>query len=496
MKTRLLLLLILWLGYGIALAGDSVSGAKPNIILILADDLGYGDPGVYNPDSRILTTHIDALASAGIRFSDAHSSGSTCRPSRYGLMTGSNPLRIVRSYDSGLIQPGTETLASLLKQSGYVTAAIGKWHLGMVGEKAPKPGKDLQGGPLDHGFDRFFGIPASLDIPPYYFIEGRRPVVLPTMYIPMSNGTAVAEDAPAIQGPFYRAGKMSPGFNHGKVLEILASEAIETIHSLARNQSEPFFLYLALPSPHTPWLPAEKFRGTSGAGPYGDYVLQVDDIVGRVISVLESLAIAENTMVIFSSDNGPVWYPENVKEFGHSATGGLSGMKGDVTEGGHRIPLIVRWPAKIQAAGVNDSMISLTDTLATFADIAGTKIATDVQLDSISYYPQLVGKQVENVRHMTIRAGMTGDSGSFSIRNQNWKLITGKGYGGLSDRYDASIVKNNPFEGRLYDLKTDLAEQHNLYGKHPEIVEGLSMQLEQFLQNTGLTKSPLGTPDT
>ena len=214
------------------------------------------------------------------------------------------------NYSDGLIAPGQATIASVLKSAGYQTAMVGKWHQGVVGEKQPPANTDLAGGPTDHGFDSYFGIPASLDIPPYYFIRNKRPVQLPTDSIADREGTAPAPGKRKIQGPFFRGGKISPDYVHEEVLGRFEQEAIDFIQQ--QHVATPFFLYLALPAPHTPWLPDAAHTGQSGAGEYGDFTLMVDDVIGNVLASLKSKGFADNTLVIFTSDNGPVWYPENV----------------------------------------------------------------------------------------------------------------------------------------------------------------------------------------
>lgn len=469
------------------------TATKPNIIFIFADDMGYGDVGSFNASSKIDTPNIDALATQGIRFSDAHTAGSTCQPSRYGLLTGRYPLRLTRSYQEGLIAPERTTLATMLKSAGYKTAMVGKWHLGLVGEKNPIENTDLVGGPLDHGFDSFFGMPASLDIQPYYYIEGRRPALMPTADVADSIGTAPEGVTRKIQGPFYRGGKMSPGFDHTAVVGDFATRSEELIGKFSTDKDNPFFLYLALPAPHTPWLPEERFRGKSGAGDYGDYVLQVDDVVARIDVALAKAGIVEETLIIFSSDNGPVWYDANITEYGHDSAGGLAGMKGDVVEGGHRVPLLVRWPGKVAAGSNSNALVNLTDTLATFAELTGVKLKGGEGIDSISYLPHLLDNSHPSPRSIDIRIGSSSSNkrAHYSVRKGDWKLITGKGYGGFSDGNDPTLANNNPYEGRLYNLKEDVAEQNNLYGEHPEIVSELTADLDAFLASRkALKKRP------
>lgn len=455
--------------------------ALPNIVFIFADDMGYGDLTSYNPDSKINTTNIDKLAEEGMRFMDTHSPAAVCVPSRYALLTGHYPFLNNRKYGEGVIETGRPTLASVLQSAGYQTACIGKWHQGIINEKNPPVDTDLRGGPLDHGFDYFYGMPASLDIQPYYYIENKRPVHLPTDSIAPMEGTAPAEGKRKIQGPFYRGGNVAPDFKHEKVLDHFASKATSYIQTASAKKDTPFFLYLALPAPHTPWLPDEQFVGKSQAGVYGDFVLHVDDVVGRITNALEQQGIDENTLVIFSSDNGPVWYPENVEEFNHNSVGKLSGMKGDAWEGGHRLPFIVRWKGKVEAGTENHSLVCFTDLLATFAELVNIQLPDNYINNSLSFLPSLLEGGNESARHQLV---MRSSGGVYAVRNGDWKLIQGKGSGGFMDRYDPEIIENNPYEGQLYNLSNDLAEKENLYEQHPEKVQELTTELENLLNQT------------
>jgi len=320
----------------------------PNVVIILVDDMGYGDPGCFNPQSKIPTPNIDALARDGMRFTDAHAPGAVCHPSRYGLLTGCYPFRTDVSVwpRKPVIDRGQMTIASLLKSRGYRTAMVGKWHLGFDERGYDKP---LRGGPVDRGFDSFFGIRASTDIPPYFYIRGDRAVEAPTGHIEASH----SEGWSRVQGAFWRAGGIAPDLKLENVLPRFTGEAIRVIGEHGKNGGDrPLMLYFAYPSPHTPWLPSQDLAGRSGAGMYGDFAMMVDAMIGRVLAALDDAGMAENTLVIFTSDNGPVWYDKDVERFGHDSAGGLRGMKGDAWEAGHRMPLIVRWPGQV-APGID-----------------------------------------------------------------------------------------------------------------------------------------------
>ncbi len=383
--------------------------AKPNIVIVLVDDLGYGDPGCYNPQSKIATPSIDRLAREGLRFRDAHAPGPLCHPSRYGLMTGRYPFRtdISRWAKQPLIEEGQVTIASLLKTAGYRTAMVGKWHLGFR-----ENGYDqlLPGGPLDCGFDSYFGLRASTDIPPYFYIRGNRAVTPPTGHIAEHH----SEGWSPTQGAFWREGGIAPGLELKDVLPRLTDEACAVLNAQAGNKPDarpPLMLYLAYTAPHTPWLPAAEFAGKSGAGMYGDFVMMVDAQIGRVLAALEKAGMTQDTLLILASDNGPVWHPADVARFGHDAAGGLRGMKADAWEGGHRMPFIVRWPGRVKAGTVSDQTICFTDLLATFADICGAKLPAGAGPDSFSFLPVLEGRQPEG---QPIRGPIVMQAGSSS----------------------------------------------------------------------------------
>jgi len=448
------------------------SGQRPNIVLILADDMGYGDPVCYNPESKTATPNIDRLAGRGVRFTDAHAAGAWCVPSRYGLMTGRYPFRTQLNQKTSIIEPGRTTVASLLKENGYRTACIGKWHLGFEG--GPENidfSEPMRGGPRDHGFDYFFGMHASLDIPPYYYIENDRPVAAPTGHI----GASHSPDVTPIQGAFWREGAIAPGFNHDEVLPMFTDKTVGFIKNhAAEHGGEPFFTYLALAAPHTPWLPTGRFKGSTRAGEYGDFVAQVDAAVGRVLQTLDELGLTDNTLVIFSSDNGPVWFEADAQRFGHRSVSCLRGMKADAYEGGHRMPFIARWPGRIGPGSVSDETICFTDMLATFAAIVGAELPEDAGEDSYDVLPAMVG-----VAHKSpIREGLVVDR---SIRSGDWKLIFGDGAGGLSRRYGGDEPqKPRKIPGELFNLREDIGETTDLYEQQPQIVEKLTALMKRY----------------
>ena len=443
---------------------------KPNVVFILVDDLGYGDIGAYNVDSKISTPNINAIAEEGVRFMDAQTPASVCVPSRYSLLTGQYHFKNNRKYDEGIIAPERTTVATLMKSAGYQTAAFGKWHQGIPNEKSPIQGEDLQNGPLDHGFDYFFGIPASLDIQPYYFIENRRPVAYPTDTIVGSPGTGLRD----IEGAFYRGGDIASGYSHEKVLGQLTEKGAQYIADKAKEK-KPFFMYLALPAPHTPWLPSKEFQGKSKAGAYGDYTMQVDAMVGKITKALKDAKVDKHTIVMFSSDNGPVWWDDSVEKYGHSAVGELAGMKGDAWEGGHRMPFIVKWPNVVQPNAVNDKLISFTDLLSTLAELNQEPLAGNDGEDSQSFLPLLKNNDHPATRNTFIHQSTKR---FFSIRKGSWKYIDGQGAGGFSDGYNPALKNRDEFPGQLYNLSKDIGEENNLFEIEKEKREELSKELK------------------
>ena len=444
----------------------------PNIVFVMVDDMGYGDPTCFNADSKIPTPNIDALASAGRRFTDAHAPGPLCHMSRYGLLTGRYPFRtnVGRWPREALIEPEQETIASLLRRRGYHTAMVGKWHLGFNERGYENP---LLGGPVDVGFESFFGIRASTDIPPYFYIRGDKAVAPPTDQIEARN----SEGWTRIQGEFWRAGGIAPGLELKDVLPRFTEEAIDVIDRHASEKSErPLFLYLAYPAPHTPWLPDEKYRGKSGASMYGDFVVMVDAMIGNVLSALAKSKMEQNTLVIFTSDNGPVWYDQDVERFDHDSSGGLRGMKADAWEAGHRMPFIAKWPERIPAGTVSDQLLCFTDMLATFAALTGSDLPSGAGPDSVNLLPAMLGEAKQPLRESLV---MRSGGGMMTVRMGNWKLINGLGSGGFSNPKRREPSPGEP-NGQLYDLGKDLAEENNLYDEQPAKVAEMLSELQRI----------------
>ena len=455
---------------------------KPNIIYILADDMGYGDLACLNRDSKIRTVHLDRLASEGMRFCDAHASSAVCTPSRYSILTGRYNWRswlkqgVTFGYDRALIEPGRMTVASLLREHGYATACVGKWHLGWTWPKKSDAEEDVDftrpipDGPTALGFDYFFGISASLDMPPYVYIENNRPTAIPDRIVPPGEGQA-----------FWRAGPIAPDFRHAEVLPQLTRKALAWIEQSAR-QAAPFFLYFPLPAPHTPILPAAEFRGKSGTNAYGDFCLQVDDVVGQVTAALERLGLADDTIVVFTADNGcsPMADLEQLAGAGHKPSYVFRGHKADIYEGGHRIPLIVRWPERIRPGSQTDETVGLMDLMATCADLLGARLPENAGEDSVSNLLVWLGSSLDrSLREATVHHSIDG---SFSIRKGPWKLEMCPGSGGWSFPRPGRECEGLP-PMQLYNLETDIGERQNICSAHPEIVDELKALLTQYVAN-------------
>ncbi len=320
-----------------ACGGSEQAAPPPNIVVILADDMGYGDPGAWNPDSKVPTPHIDRLASEGMRFTDAHSPSAVCTPTRYGLLTGRYAWRthlkqgVLVGYSPNLIDTTRLTLPGMLRQAGYATAGIGKWHLGLGDAERTDYAQPLRPGPASLGFDYYYGIPSSLDFEPYVWFENDRVEQLPVDSIEASR--------PCCKEEFYRGGGIAPDFRHVDVLPRTVEKSVEYVMQAG---DKPFFLYVPFSAPHTPWLPTEPFQGSSAAGTYGDFAAQTDAGAGDILNALDEAGVAENTLVVFTSDNGAYWDQGDIEMFDHRANLNWRGMKADIHEGGHRVPFVAR----------------------------------------------------------------------------------------------------------------------------------------------------------
>lgn len=489
-------------------ANAAESKVLPNVVLILADDLGYGDVSCLNPKGKIATPHIDRLAAEGMMFTDAHSSSSVCTPTRYGLLTGRYGWRsrlkqsVLWGYSRALIEPGRLTIAQLAKQHGYVTGCVGKWHLGL--DIPLKDGRILEDqvqfvngylqawdvdysakirrGPNSLGFDDYFGFSGALDMPPFVFIENDRFTAVPTK-----------------EKRIVRPGPAADDFEAVKVLPTLTEKAVAFIdsHAAEARDGRPLFLYFPLSAPHDPIIPDRPWRGRSGINAYADFVMQLDDTVGRIVEALETGRIADNTLVLFTSDNGcsPMADLLALAAKGHRPSYIYRGTKADIYEGGHRVPFIVRWPGTVKAGANSDQILCLTDLMATFADIVGAKLPDDAGEDSVSILPALLGEDREPLREAIVHHSING---SFAIRQGNWKLALCGDSGGWS-----APTPDRPGPGlpdvQLFDLEADPSERRNVYREHPDIVKRLSALLEKYVaegRSTPGARQPNTTPVT
>jgi arylsulfatase A-like enzyme len=464
-----------FLGAAAALPMTLRAAAKsPNIVYILADDLGWGDLRCYNRDSKIATPNLDRLAGQGVRFTDMHSPSAVCTPTRYGLLTGRYCWRsamksgVLQGYSPSLIEEGRPTVPSFLKAAGYRTSGVGKWHLGLGTLARTDYTAPLRPGPADKGFDYYFGIPASLDMPPYLYFENDRAVEQPTSSTPDHGG-------PDPSGPFYRGGAIAPHFVVEDVLPTLTRKSVEVVRDAAKSR-QPFFHYFAMTGPHTPWMPTPEWRGKSAAGEYGDFVEQVDDAVGQVLRAIDDAGQSANTLVMFASDNGSRWLPSMIEKWGHRSNANYRGMKADIWDGGHRIPFLARWPGKIKPGAVSGEIGCLTDLFATVAGALGKSLPRDGAEDSYNLWPLLAGKTAKSPREAVVHHS---SQGHFSIRDRDWKLVVGHGSGGFTAPVEVKSKPGDP-SGELYDMRQDPGETRDLYAERPDVVARLTALLERW----------------
>ena len=486
---------------------NAAEAVRPNIVVILADDLGYADPGCYG--GKIPTPNIDRLAEEGMRFTDAHSTSSVCSPTRYGLLTGRYNWRsrlkrgVLGGLSPRLIEPDRMTIASMLKAAGYHTACFGKWHLGMDWVVKPNAEvaelsierreqvfnvdftKPITNGPNAVGFGSYYGISASLDMVPYTFIENDHVVSLPTedRSFLMMHGHDPKRQT--------RKGPAAPDFEAENVLPVLAKKSVAYIDGLAAEarHGHPFFMYVPLASPHTPILPTPAWQGKSGINAYADFVMETDWAVGEIVAALGRNELADQTLIVFTSDNGcsPQAQFDELAEHDHFPSGPLRGHKADLFEGGHRVPFVVRWPGHVPAGSTSNQLVCQCDILATVAEILEIRVADEAAEDSISFLRTLrtgtAGKRDQLVSHSV--------NGSFAIRRGPWKLLLCPDSGGWSAPRPGSKQANGLPPVQLFNLDDDLGEQTNLTGQHPEKVRELTDLLEQFVANG---RSTPGTP--
>lgn len=467
----------------------SALASHPNIVYIFADDMGVGDVSCLNSEAKLHTPNLDKLAAGGAIFTDAHTSSSVCTPTRYGLLTGRYSwrselkARVVDGYGKSVIRDGIDTVPALLKRNGYQTAMIGKWHLGMKWSRKDgnaiteyRPGsigneidfsKPFERGPTDHGFDYFFGINASLDFPPYTWLENDSVVGIPKIQRPGQGGKSKGEPQLMMRG-----GLQVNDFRPELILKGLTKKAVDYVDNLSKER--PFFLYLPLNAPHTPVVPRDPFLGTSGCGIYGDFIHEIDWSVGEIVSALKKRGLLENTLIIFTADNGAsrASFPDDFEEkYGHKPSGNYKGRKASLDEGGHRVPFIANWPGVVEPGSRVDVAFCLNDLYATCAEITGEQVAEDAGVDSFNMLSLLKGEVSAYSRNGLVHHDFIG---RFAFREGDWKLNMGK------------EAKSKA----LYNLGSSLAEKENLINKHPEIAEQLEAKLNAIILNGRSTDGP------
>lgn len=475
----------------------SAKETPPNIVIILADDFGVGDIQAHYPKNKIATPYLDKLVKQGMSFTDAHSPSAVCSPTRYGLLTGRYAWRtrlqewVIAAYEPPLIAKDRPTIASMLKSKGYHTACVGKWHLGwnwpgpqqsrMTEQRNGQARltwdftKSLKGGPIHRGFDYYYGVDLP-NLPPFTFIENDRVVAQPTAKYKHDLNEGVVLPRRFAGCP------MAPGWQMQEILPKITSKAVQYIHERA-NKNQPFFLYFSMTSPHEPIVPSKQFQGKSGIAPIADFVMETDWSAGQVIKAIDEAGLAENTIVIFTADNGHSHYTgwEKLIDAGHLPSGPYRGHKGDIWEGGHRVPLVVRWPEHVEANSKSDQMVSLTDLFATSAEIVSATLPKNGAEDSISFLSAMQGKTDQKCRKSLVNHS---NHGEFAYRDGSWKLVFKMAKRNLQQsRGRQTIIE-------LYDLKTDIAEKNNVAKKYPQIVKRITSQLQSLIER-GASRSGL-----
>lgn len=473
----------------VSIAAVALTAAPPNMVVILADDLGFGDVATLNPDSKIPTPYLDSLADQGMTFVDAHTPSGVCTPTRYGLITGRYAWRtklkrgVLNGYGEPLLATDRETIGTFLGRHGYRTAVIGKWHLGL-GFAKDRAGafdfsKPINDGPHTHGFHESFIIPASLDFPPYVYIRDGK-----------ITGHPLGKQE-ALKFPrFMRPGELAADLVPEDVLDELVRQAADFVER-SSSGSKPFLLYLPLTAPHKPVWPTQRFQGKTDIGPYGDFITHVDAAVGGVLRAIEQAGVEDNTLVIFTSDNGSFMYrlsgvdePDHTddetiqayRSLNHTSNGVYRGTKADIWEGGHRVPFFVRWPAQVPPGSVQTATVGLTDVFATLAEIVGEDLPANAAEDSFSMLPLFRGGWWDSPRAPVIHHS---SGGMFAIRDGRWKLVAGNGSGGREK------PQGKPFERpyQLYDLEADPSERRNVYDANPSVAMRLERELDRIRES-------------
>ncbi|MFI3291628.1 MAG: arylsulfatase [Opitutales bacterium] len=492
---------------GALFIGACAYAAKPNIVIIYTDDMGYGDVSYCNKEAKIQTPAIDSLVASGMTFTDGHSSSGICTPSRFALLTGQHHWRrfhdIVHGFGESVFKPDDFTIAKMLKSKGYNTACVGKWHLGWNWQAMELPtyqdnksqrakgkvvtrgakyfpedldwSKKIPMGPTAQGFDYYFGD-GTVNFPPYTWIENDKVLFVPTKMVELSLlDTARKEGAGTLV-----AGPMSEEWGITKVLPSITKKAVEWINT--QSADKPFFLYFALNSPHAPIAPNDEYDGKSQAGPYGDFVVESDDMISKVLGALKDKGFYDNTLIIFTADNGSAQFLyDRQKKYGHWSSGPVRGSKRHVIEGGHRVPFIMSWKGHIKAGSVCDDVVSQVDFAATFAEIVGYDLSKEEAQDSYSILPILEGKDYKKpLRYATVQN--TEKDGAYALRQGDWIYINQ--YVGAGKQYipnGKTLNYGKKTDGLLFNLKEDIEQVNNLYEQHPEMVKEMKALLDEYI---------------
>lgn len=467
----------------------------PNIVLIYADDLGYGDLSCYGA-TKLKTPNIDRLAKEGRLFTDGHSTSAVCTPSRYALLTGEYPLRInnyspVFCEDALLINPNQTTIASLLKRKGYATACVGKWHLGFGNQRKPDWNQELKPGPLEVGFDYFFGLPVVNSHPPFVYMENRRIVGLdpsdPLIYQRGGKTHGLEYPGKHAAPPPRMASLIGGKAAHELYVDELIGEKItQKALTWMNRQSQPFFLYYASHNIHHPFTPHPYFKGTSKCGIYGDFVQEFDWSVGQLIAAVERFGVRDNTVFVFTSDNGPMFHGagEDAKALGHTSTGKLKGQKFGAWEGGHRVPFIACWPTKIPAGTTSDALIANLDLLPTFAAITDQKLTPNEARDGLNQLAAFVEEEGVSARDVLLI--QPHKRSHTSLRKGDWVYIPGAGDGGWMKAEPGDPAR------QLYNLKEDPSQKNNRIADYPERADAMAKRLKKMLAERGMSVDQIG----
>jgi len=468
--------------YGKCRSGQDRMQSKPNIVVVLADDMGYGDVTCFDPaHNKVPTPNIDHLAAEGMSFTNTHATSALCTPSRYGLLTGRYAWRsrlqrgVLMVYGDELIEPGRLTMPEMLRRQGYHTGCVGKWHLGW---RWPRRDGEvifdgpIPGGPVDHGFNEFFGVDVP-NFPPYAWIEGDRVQGTPSEHMEIQDDIFLHFDGPAV-----------PGWQFDHILPTITGKAVDFISQHA-GDDQPFFLYFPLTTPHEPISPSPRFKGKSGISGVADLIMETDWALGEVMHALDEQGIADNTLLIFTSDNGHCPYTElsPFEQVGHRVSGPYRGYKADIWEGGHRVPFVARWPQVVPADSKCNQLMSLVDLTATCAAISGASIPETAAEDSVDALPLLQGQD----RPIRDAAIFHSGRGFFAVLKDNWKLSLCPDSGGL---WNPEQLPEDLPPVQLHDLANDEAEQHNVQDHHPELVVELTHHIEQAVANGRTTPGP------